>query len=125
MNRVLGLSLAALLAIGVLVAIVASYALRHPAPAASLVTVRGVIGSEKLPFFQDQDVMNEFHAQGYDIKVDTAGSRQIATTVDLSKYDFAFPAGVPAAAAPVPAHRKRRPTTSKTRNLMSQSTTWA
>jgi hypothetical protein len=29
--------------------------------------------------------------------VDTAGSRQIATTVDLSKYDFAFPAGQPAA----------------------------
>ena len=29
--------------------------------------------------------------------MDTAGSRQIATTVDLSKYDFAFPAGEPAA----------------------------
>jgi hypothetical protein len=29
--------------------------------------------------------------------VDTAGSRQIATSIDLSRYDFAFPAGVPAA----------------------------
>src|SRR5262249_31358250 len=34
---------------------------------------------------------------GYDVQVDTAGSRQIANTVDLSKYDFAFPAGTPQA----------------------------
>src|ERR1700736_2818457 len=97
MNRVLGLSLAALLAIGVLVAIVASYALRHPGATASVVTVRGVIGSEKQPYFQDPDVIKVFHDHGYDVQVDVAGSRQIATTVDLSKYDFAFPAGVPAA----------------------------
>jgi len=97
MNRVLGLSLAALLAVGVLVAIVASYALGHRSPAASLVTVRGVIGSEKQPYFQDPDVIRVFHNNGYDVQVDVAGSRQIATTVDLSKYDFAFPAGVPQA----------------------------
>lgn len=97
MNRVLGLSLAALLAVGVLVAIVASYVLGHHAPAASLVTVRGVIGSEKQPYFQDPDVIKVFHDHGYDVQVDVAGSRQIATTVDLSKYDFAFPAGVPQA----------------------------
>jgi hypothetical protein len=97
MNRVLGLSLAALLAVGVLVAIVASYVLGHHTPAASLVTVRGVIGSEKQPYFQDPDVIKVFHDHGYDVQVDVAGSRQIATTVDLSKYDFAFPAGVPQA----------------------------
>lgn len=97
MNRVLGLSLAALLAVGVLVAIVASYVLGHHTPAASLVTVRGVIGSEKQPYFQDPGVIKVFHDHGYDVQVDVAGSRQIATTVDLSKYDFAFPAGVPQA----------------------------
>jgi hypothetical protein len=97
MNRVLGLSLAALLAVGVLVAIVASYVLGHHTPAAGLVTVRGVIGSEKQPYFQDPDVIKVFHDHGYDVQVDVAGSRQIATTVDLSKYDFAFPAGVPQA----------------------------
>ena len=97
MNRVLGLSLAALLAVGVLVAVVASYVLGHHTPAASLVTVRGVIGSEKQPYFQDPDVIKVFHDHGYDVQVDVAGSRQIATTVDLSKYDFAFPAGVPQA----------------------------
>jgi hypothetical protein len=56
-----------------------------------------VIGSEKLAFFQDPAVQQAFRDNGYDVQVDTAGSRQIATTVDLSKYDFAFPAGVPAA----------------------------
>src|SRR5260370_5283951 len=97
MNRVLGLSLAALLAVGVLVAIVASYVLGQLSPAASLVTGGGVIGSEKQPYFQDPDVIKVFHDHGYDVQVDVAGSRQIATTVDLSKYDFAFPAGVPQA----------------------------
>ena len=34
---------------------------------------------------------------GLDVQVDTAGSRAIANTVDLDRYDFAFPAGTPAA----------------------------
>jgi hypothetical protein len=96
-SRILGIGLAALLAVGVLVAIVISYTQSHSSPATHLTTVRGVIGSEKLPFFQDSGVIAEFHSRGYDVQVDTAGSRQIATSVDLSKYDFAFPAGEPAA----------------------------
>jgi hypothetical protein len=96
MRRTLGLGLAAVLALAVVGAILVSAAQRiHPAPA--LTVVRGVIGSEKLPFFQDGGVVQAFHDNGFDVQVDTAGSRQIATTVDLSKYDFAFPAGVPAA----------------------------
>jgi hypothetical protein len=62
-----------------------------------LTVVRGVIGSEKQAFFTDPRVKAAFAHDGYDVQVDTAGSRQIATTVDLSKYDFAFPAGTPAA----------------------------
>jgi hypothetical protein len=96
LSRILGIGLAVVLAIGVLVAIVISYTQGHTTAATHLVTVKGVIGSEKLPFFQDPAVIAEFHARGYDVQVDTAGSRQIATTVDLSKYDFAFPAGEPA-----------------------------
>jgi len=96
-TRILGIGLAVVLAIGVLAAIVISYTQSHSTPATKLVTVRGAIGSEKLPFFQDSAVIAEFHARGYDVQVDTAGSRQIATTIDLSKYDFAFPAGQPAA----------------------------
>jgi len=95
-SRVLGIGLAAVLAIGVLAAVVISYAQSHTPASTRLTVVHGVIGSEKLPFFQDQDVIAEFHARGYDVQVDTAGSRTIATTVDLSKYDFAFPAGEPA-----------------------------
>lgn len=96
MRRWLGLGLAAVLAVAVLGAIGVSIAQRiHPAP--PLTVVRGVIGSEKLPYFQDSGVIQAFHDNGFDVQVDTAGSRQIATSVDLSKYDFAFPAGVPAA----------------------------
>jgi hypothetical protein len=59
--------------------------------------VHGVIGSEKQPFFADPKVKDAFAKHGLDVQVDTAGSRAIATTTDLSKYDFAFPAGTPAA----------------------------
>ena len=97
MNRLLGIALAVVLALGVIAAIVISYTQSHRSATVSVVTVHGVIGSEKLPFFQDPGVIAEFRAHGFDVHVDTAGSRQIATTVDLSRYDFAFPAGEPAA----------------------------
>jgi hypothetical protein len=64
-----------------------------------------VIGSEKQPFFDDAEVKAAFRKRGLDVRVDTAGSRSIATTTDLSKYDFAFPAGVPAAAKIKKDHR--------------------
>ncbi|GAA4575282.1 hypothetical protein [Planotetraspora kaengkrachanensis] len=62
-----------------------------------LATVRGVIGSEKKPFFDDPQVKAAFAKHGLRVEVDAAGSRQIATSVDLGKYDFAFPSSVPAA----------------------------
>jgi hypothetical protein len=96
MSRILGIGLAVALAVGVVAAIVISYSQSHHTSSAGLTQVHGVIGSEKQPFFTDPDVVAEFHKNGYDVQVDTAGSRQIATTVDLSKYDFAFPAGEPA-----------------------------
>ena len=96
MRRWIGLGLAGLLAVGVIIAILVSVAQKFN-PAAPATTVRGVIGSEKLPFFQDPGVIKVFRDNGLTLQIDTAGSRQIASTVDLSKYDFAFPAGVPAA----------------------------
>ena len=63
----------------------------------ALTTVTGVIGSEKSAFFADQRVQDVFRANGLDVRVDPAGSRQIATTVDLGVYDFAFPSSAPAA----------------------------
>jgi len=98
MKRAAALLLAAVLGVGVLAAIFIS--IRGRAGNASgqpLTVVRGVIGSEKQPFFSDPEVIRVFQNHGLDVKVDTAGSRQIATSVDLSHYDFAFPAGVPAA----------------------------
>lgn len=62
-----------------------------------LTTVRGVIGSEKQAFFTDQRVVGAFARHRLEVEVDTAGSRQIATTVDLGKYAFAFPSSSPAA----------------------------
>lgn len=96
MRRALGLLLAAVLGVGVLAAIVVSVRGRLDAPTQQLTVVRGVIGSEKQPFFSDPEVLKTFRDNGLDVRVDTAGSRQIAS-LDLTHYDFAFPAGVPAA----------------------------
>ena len=100
MNRIVAYVLAALVAAGVLAAIGVSVLQKQASgthPAAHLTVVRGVIGPEKQPFFQDAQVRQVFRDNGLDVQVDTAGSRQIATTVNLAGYDFAFPAGVPAA----------------------------
>jgi hypothetical protein len=94
MRRVITLGLALFLLLLVVGVVVVS---RSGGGGSNAVEVRGVIGSEKKPFFDDPRVQAAFHKAGYDVKVDTAGSRQIATTVDLSKYDFAFPAGTPQA----------------------------
>jgi hypothetical protein len=60
-NRVLGLALAGLLAIGVLGAIVYSIASRAGVGSQPVVTVRGVIGSEKQAFFRDPQVTDVFY----------------------------------------------------------------
>lgn len=61
--------------------------------------VRGISGSEKLPFFRDPLTVAALGKKPHQIEADVekAGSRQIATSYDLNEYDFAFPAGVPAA----------------------------
>ena len=104
MKRVAGIILAAVLAVAVVLA-VALGSRNGNDPAASPgatstaepTIVRGVIGSEKKPFFDDPRVKAAFAAKGFEVQVDTAGSRQIATTVDLAGYDFAFPGSGPAA----------------------------
>ncbi|OLZ58076.1 hypothetical protein [Amycolatopsis keratiniphila] len=68
----------------------------NTAQGTDLTTVRGVIGSEKLAFFSDERVADAFAKQGLKVEVDTAGSRQIAS-MDLGKYEFAFPSSSPAA----------------------------
>ncbi|MGK8522195.1 three-helix bundle dimerization domain-containing protein [Nocardia asteroides] len=68
-----------------------------PAPVAPLTVVRGVVGSEKMPFFQDPKVVDALARNGVRVEVESAGSRQIATSVDLTRFDFAFPSSEQAA----------------------------
>jgi hypothetical protein len=93
-RRVLTFTLAGLLLVGVAVGI---FIAAGGGGGKSVVTVSGLSGSEKLPFFQDERVVKRLHDLGLDVHVEPAGSREIATKFDLSKDDFAFPAGVPAA----------------------------
>ncbi|MGO9876415.1 MAG: hypothetical protein ACLPVY_21785 [Acidimicrobiia bacterium] len=55
-----------------------------------LLVVRGVIGSESKDFFADPRVKAAFAKQGIDVQAVVAGSGQIATLADGSKYNFAF-----------------------------------
>jgi hypothetical protein len=50
-----------------------------------LTTVRGVVGSEKKAFFADPEVKRIFALSGLSVEVDTAGSPEIATSVDLRR----------------------------------------
>ena len=99
-KRVIGLILAVVLVLGVAaVIIITRVGAGSSAPKGphNLTVVNGVIGSEKKPFFSDPQVKALFAKHGYDVEVVTAGSRQIATTFDLSHEDFAFPSSAPAA----------------------------
>jgi len=84
---------AAVLVIGVVVAIVAG---RQRGGGPEPVTLRGVVGSEKLPFFDDPDVAAAFERHGVRVSIDPAGSRQMGD-LELDGYDFAFPASFPMA----------------------------
>ncbi|MFE6858784.1 three-helix bundle dimerization domain-containing protein [Nocardia sp. NPDC057668] len=90
-------------AIVTVVAIAAFAVVREPDPApvapaaAPLTTVRGVVGSEKVAYFEDPRVAEVLARNGIRVEVDPAGSRQIATSVDLAGYDFAFPSSAAAA----------------------------
>jgi len=99
MRRAVSIGLAAVLTVGVVYAVVRSVrGSDSPArPAAATAVVRGISGSEKEPFFRDPEVAAAFARHGLQVQVDYAGSRQIATLPNLAQYDFAFPAGVPAA----------------------------
>ncbi|MCU1640282.1 MAG: hypothetical protein JWN03_557 [Nocardia sp.] len=85
------------------IAVVAVVAVQQPdsgpvsAGPVPLTMLRGVVGSEKVAFFEDPKVADVLAKHGLRVQVDPAGSRQIATSVDLAKYDFAFPSSAAAA----------------------------
>lgn len=103
MKRGLGLLLAALLAVGVVAAVV----LGGKGPdgsdganvtsATAVTSVNGLIGSEKAPFFADQRVKDALARHGISVDVTAVGSRDMSTSPALGQTDFAFPSSRPAA----------------------------
>ncbi|MFD4439594.1 three-helix bundle dimerization domain-containing protein [Nocardia sp. NPDC058519] len=100
-RSVVPLSIGAVVVVGAVVAGVVLLPGGADAPAAAPVAeptvVRGVVGSEKMSFFADERVVKVLADNGIRVQVEPAGSRQIATTVDLGAFDFAFPSSIPAA----------------------------
>lgn len=96
MKRRLSIALAALLIVTVVLVIAFGGEDETSVEASEVTTIRGVIGSEKLAFFNDEQVQRVFAENGLRVEVDTAGSRQIGS-MDLGKYAFAFPSSSPAA----------------------------
>jgi len=94
MKRLLGPLLLIVLVIGVGAAIY--FSVSQQFSLSQVVTVKGAIGSEKEGFFTDPRVIDALKKNGIVVQFDKAGSRTIATS-DVSKYDFVFPSGVPAA----------------------------
>ena len=95
MKRLLGPFLLVLLLAGVGVAIY--YSVSDQFTQRSIVTVRGLISSDKEEYFRDPRVIDALKRGGFSVEPTKAGSRQIATSYDLSQYDFALTAGAPAA----------------------------
>src|SRR5215471_5864487 len=94
MRRILGPVVTALLLVGLGFAIYRSVG--EQLMERRVVTIRGLIGSEKEEFFKDPEVLDALRHAGFVVQVEKAGSREIAS-FDLKKYDFAFPSGMPAA----------------------------
>ncbi|MDP1976459.1 hypothetical protein [Undibacterium sp.] len=102
-KRVLGPLLAVVLLLGIGAATYTSYQKNHAVEAAKLASaaildIKGMVGSEKESYFSDPRVIEILAKKGFRVKVEKVGSTEIISR-DFSSYDFAFPAGAPAALA--------------------------
>jgi Bacterial extracellular solute-binding protein len=102
MKRLIGPLLALLLLVGVGYAGWQSYSQSAAEEtmrleAAKVEVVRGLIGSEKEGFFSDPRVVAVLQKNAITLQVEKVGSRAIAQRGDLKTFDFAHPAGAPAA----------------------------
>lgn len=102
-KRIIGPAMAVVLIIGIGVAAFVSHNRKavddaNKAAAASIVDLKGMIGSEKESFFADPAVIEALAAKGFRVKVEKVGSREIVSR-DPTGYDFGFPSGSPAAMA--------------------------
>jgi hypothetical protein len=98
-----GTRIVAMVAGVVLIVVAAVVVTRHDGGAASgcvsSVPVRGVIGSEKEPFFDDDRVTARLACLGYAVEVDSRGSREMLDSLAQAGhgYAFAFPSSTPSA----------------------------
>jgi len=102
LRKAVGPALAALLLIGVGLAVNFSFREKRLTDAASRkasarITVKVLTGSEKEKFLSDPGLAQLLDDEGISITVQKAGSREIATRSDLKSFDVAYPAGAPAA----------------------------
>lgn len=82
-----------LLALAIVAAVVVQITGVGKGPARfGLTTVHGVVGSEKLEFFEDPAVQDVFAEHGLDVQVERSGSWRMASLDGLTDRDFAFPA---------------------------------
>jgi hypothetical protein len=102
-----GVTLSSLLVLG-LVAVGTSQALGpragaaspSPSPTAALpdpITITALIGTEKRNYFADPRVQRRLAELGFVVDMDTAASRDMATSRDLKNYDLVFPSSAPVA----------------------------
>jgi Bacterial extracellular solute-binding protein len=102
MKRLIGPLLALVLLLGIAYAGYESYS-RNDAEqtakleAAKVEQVRGLIGSEKEGFYNDPRLAAVLRKNGLNVQFEKVGSRAIAQRTDLKNFDFAHPAGAPAA----------------------------
>jgi hypothetical protein len=103
-NRMVGVSLSALLVLG-LAAVGTSQALDSrrsvagPAdtPPVTTVNIKALVGAEKQNYFSDARVQQRLAELGFVVDLETAASRDMATNRDLSSYDLVFPSSAPVA----------------------------
>lgn len=101
LRKILAPALAVALLLGVGAAIVVSSQRKQETDAAQIaqqavVQIRGMIGSEKEPYFNDPRVQARLRELGFAVSVDKVGSRALSTR-SREGYAFGFPAGAPAA----------------------------
>lgn len=94
LRRILGPLLTLVLVVGVGAAI--WYSAGNALRARQVVSIRGLIGSEKEEFFRDERVIAALRRNNLDVQIEKAGSREISAKLNEGDYDFGFPAGVPA-----------------------------
>ena len=95
LNRLIAPLLSLIVLAGVGIAIY--FSVQDSALTRRTVTLKGFIGSEKEAFFEDEQVQEVLASNGIIVEIEKAGSRQISTLLVTEEWDFAFPAGVPAA----------------------------